>query len=247
MFELSKSKSPTVAVFGLGNNGCRAVDDLQKHSMTGITYRYADTSEHIRGQLTGIHLAFILVDAEDYTNLNLSRLVSNMQDVMEISTIVLDTAQTNTNVLMNTVKFIADLIINPGLINLDSADVRTMMPTHNTLAVLGSGQAHGEDRAIKAAQAAIASTSAEANYLMSAGTCLISMEGNVDMTLHEFESIMNEVATFMRPDVNFMMATVFNPKAQDKCIVTILTTNFINPSETALGINKANLLFLLGA
>ena len=127
------------------------------------------------------------------------------------------------DVLLKAVQGIAELITNPGLINVDFADVRAVM-CNGGVTMMGSGEAQGEDRASKAAQMAISSPLLEDIRLDGSHGILVSISGGMDMTMHEFEEVGSVVGQFAADDANVIIGTTLNPELGDKIRVTIVAT-----------------------
>ncbi|HEX9406309.1 MAG TPA: cell division protein FtsZ, partial [Thermoanaerobaculia bacterium] len=120
---------------------------------------------------------------------------------------------------------ISDLITVPGEINLDFADVRTIMHGMG-MALMGTGVSSGEHRAVEAAQRAISSPLLEEASIEGAKGVLINITGGSDMTLfevHEAASIIQEAAD---EEANIIFGTVIDPKMKDEVKVTVIATGF---------------------
>ncbi len=127
------------------------------------------------------------------------------------------------DVLLKAVQGIAELITNPGLINVDFADVRAVM-CNGGVTMMGTGEAQGEDRASKAAQMAISSPLLEDIRLDGSHGILVSISGGLDMTMHEFEEVGAVVGQFAADDANVIIGTSLNEALGDKIRVTIVAT-----------------------
>ncbi|WGZ95685.1 MAG: cell division protein FtsZ [Candidatus Thiothrix putei] len=136
------------------------------------------------------------------------------------------------DVLLKAVQGIAELITNPGLINVDFADVRAVM-MNGGVTMMGSGEAQGEDRASKAAQMAISSPLLEDIRLDGSHGILVSISGGLDMTMHEFEEVGSVVGQFAADDANVIIGTTLNPELGDKIRVTIVATGLEEGGLTA--------------
>ncbi len=136
------------------------------------------------------------------------------------------------DVLLKAVQGIAELITNPGLINVDFADVRAVM-MNGGVTMMGSGEAQGEDRASKAAQMAISSPLLEDIRLDGSHGILVSISGGLDMTMHEFEEVGAVVSQFAADDANVIIGTTLNPELGDKIRVTIVATGLEEGGVTA--------------
>lgn len=127
------------------------------------------------------------------------------------------------NVLLGAVKGISDLIIRPGLINVDFADVRTVM-SEMGMAMMGTGSAVGEQRARQAAEAAIASPLLEDVNFSGARGILVNITAGLDMSIGEFEEVGDVVKEFISDDATVVVGTVIDPEMTDEMRVTVIVT-----------------------
>ncbi len=127
------------------------------------------------------------------------------------------------NVLFGAVQGIADLITRPGLINVDFADVRTVM-SEMGMAMMGTGVASGEDRAREAAESAIASPLLEDVNLSGAKGILVNITAGVDMSIGEFQEVGDAVKAFISDDATVVVGTVIDPEMTDELRVTVIVT-----------------------
>lgn len=128
------------------------------------------------------------------------------------------------DVLKEGVKGISDLITIPGLINLDFADVRTIM-TDKGLAHMGTGQAAGEDRAQKAAKQAISSSLLETSIIGATGV-LLNITGGKDLGLFEINEAAGIVQGAADPDANIIFGAVIDESLKDEIKITLIATGF---------------------
>ena len=126
-------------------------------------------------------------------------------------------------VLSGAVQGIAELITRPGLINVDFADVRTVM-SEMGMAMMGSGTASGEDRALMAAQAAIGSPLLEDVNLSGACGILVNVTAGMNMTMKEFEEVGTTIADLASDDATVVIGTVIDPDMTDEIRVTVVAT-----------------------
>jgi len=127
------------------------------------------------------------------------------------------------NVLLGAVQGIAELITRPGLINVDFADVRTVM-SEMGMAMMGSGSACGENRARKAAEMAIASPLLENISLAGARGILVNITAGMDMSIGEFEEVGNTVKDLASDNATVVVGTVLDPDMHDELRVTVVAT-----------------------
>ena len=127
------------------------------------------------------------------------------------------------DVLQGAVQGIADLIVRPGLINVDFADVRTVM-SEMGLAMMGTGVARGDDRAQAAAEAAIQNPLLDDINLSGANGILVNITAGPDFTMAEFDEIGHTVEQFASEDATVVIGTVLDPDMQDEVKVTVVAT-----------------------
>ena len=127
------------------------------------------------------------------------------------------------NVLLGAVRGIADLITRPGLINVDFADVRTVM-SEMGMAMMGTGSSNGENRAREAAEAAIASPLLEDINLAGAKGILVNITAGLDMSIGEFEEVGDAIKDFISDDATVVVGTVIDPELSDELRVTVIVT-----------------------
>jgi cell division protein FtsZ len=127
------------------------------------------------------------------------------------------------DVLLGAVQGIADLITRPGLINVDFADVRTVMAEMG-MAMMGTGIASGPDRARAAAEKAIASPLLEDINLQGARGILVNITGGLDLAIGEFDEVGNVIKEFASDDAVVVIGTVIDPEIQDEVRVTVVVT-----------------------
>jgi cell division protein FtsZ len=127
------------------------------------------------------------------------------------------------DVLLGAVQGIAQLITCPGLINVDFADVRTVM-SEMGMAMMGSGKAQGEDRARVAAEAAISSPLLEDINLAGAKGILVNITAGLDFSIGEFEEVGNTIKQFASDNATVVVGTVIDPEMSGEMRVTIVAT-----------------------
>jgi len=127
------------------------------------------------------------------------------------------------DVLLGAVQGIAELITCPGLINVDFADVRTVM-SEMGMAMMGTGKAQGEDRAAVAAEAAVSSPLLEDVNLSGARGILVNITAGMDMTIGEFDEVGNIVKQFASDNATVVVGTVIDPDMSGEMRVTIVAT-----------------------
>jgi cell division protein FtsZ len=145
--------------------------------------------------------------------------------VVEKGTSLQEAFRVADSVLQQAVQGISDLILVPGLINLDFADVRTIMSGMG-LALMGVGVARGEHRAIDAAQKAIASPLLEETSIEGARGVLINITGGGDLTLHEVNEAASAVAEAAHTEANIIVGAVVDETLKEEIRVTVIATGF---------------------
>ncbi len=143
--------------------------------------------------------------------------------VLGKSVTLLDAFKAANNVLQGAVQGIAELITRPGLINVDFADVRTVM-SEMGMAMMGSGRATGQDRARKAAEAAVNSPLLEDINLLGAKGILVNVTAGLDMAIGEFEEVGNTIKEFASDNATVVVGTVIDPSMSDELRVTVVAT-----------------------
>ncbi len=138
-------------------------------------------------------------------------------------TTLLDAFRSANEVLQGAVQGIAELITRPGLINVDFADVRTVM-SEMGMAMMGSGTASGEDRAREAAEAAASSPLLEDINLAGANGILVNVTAGMDLSIGEFQEVGNTVKEYASPDATVVVGTVIDPDMTDRIRVTVVAT-----------------------
>ncbi|HEY0722343.1 MAG TPA: cell division protein FtsZ [Gammaproteobacteria bacterium] len=153
------------------------------------------------------------------------------------------------DVLLGAVQGIAELITRPGMINVDFADVRTVM-SEMGMAMMGTGSASGADRATIAAQAAISSPLLEEINLSGARGILVNVTAGEDMLLSEFEEVGNAIREFASENATVVVGTVIDPEMDGELRVTVVATGLggqaqaqaqaqAEPQPVKLVVNKA--------
>ena len=137
------------------------------------------------------------------------------------------------DVLLGAVQGIAELITRPGLINVDFADVRTVM-SEMGVAMMGSGSARGDTRARDAAEEAIRSPLLEDIDLSGAKGILVNITAGMDLTIGEFDEVGSTVKEFARDDATVVVGTVIDPDMSDDLRVTVVATGLGDAEVSAL-------------
>ncbi|CAH0260256.1 cell division protein FtsZ [Peribacillus sp. NPDC101481] len=145
-------------------------------------------------------------------------------EIVDKSTPMLEAFREADNVLRQGVQGISDLIAVPGLINLDFADVKTIMSNKGS-ALMGIGISSGENRAAEAAKKAISSPLLETSIDGAQGV-LMNITGGTNLSLFEVQEAADIVATASDQDVNMIFGSVINENLKDEIVVTVIATGF---------------------
>ena len=147
-----------------------------------------------------------------------------LRDMIDRTTPMVDAFKEVDNVLRRGVQSISDLIAVSGLVNLDFADVKTVMQNRGN-AIIGIGIGVGEDRAIEAAKQAVASPLLE-NTIDGATDAIINITGGNSLTLFEAEDAAEVVRNAANTDINTIVGAVINENLNDEVLVTVIATGF---------------------
>ena len=153
--------------------------------------------------------------------------------VLGKATTLLDAFKAANDVLLGAVQGIADLIIRPGMINVDFADVRTVM-SEMGMAMMGSGYAKGDNRARDAAESAIRSPLLEDVNLEGARGILVNITAGMDLSLGEFSEVGDTIEEFASSDATVVVGTVIDPEMSDELRVTVVATGLGATGSAAL-------------
>jgi len=143
--------------------------------------------------------------------------------VLGRDTSLLDSFKAANNILYSAVQGISELITRPGLINVDFADVSTVMQEMG-MAMMGTGRASGEDRARRAAQEAISSPLLEDIDLSGARGILVNLTAGLDVTIGELEEMGDIIEEFASDDATVVVGSVIDPEMKDEVRVTVIAT-----------------------
>jgi cell division protein FtsZ len=142
---------------------------------------------------------------------------------------LLDAFKSANQVLQGAVQGIAELITRPGMINVDFADVRTVM-AETGMAMMGTGAARGENRAREAAEAAVSSPLLEDVNLQGAHGLLINVTAGMDLRTSEFSIVGDTVKQYASEDANVVVGCVIDPEMREEIRVTVVATGIGRPS-----------------
>src|SRR6476646_1720362 len=152
--------------------------------------------------------------------------------IVDKATPLLEAFKVADDVLRQAIQGIADVITTTGHVNVDFADVRTVM-SHTGRAVMGMGVSRGTNRAIEAAQKAICSPLLEEGSVEGARGVLLNISGGPNMSLHEIEEAATIVQQTADPEANIIVGQVINPDLGDDLVVTVIATGFERDEQSA--------------
>lgn len=143
---------------------------------------------------------------------------------------LLNAFESANDVLRGAVQGISDLITRPGMINVDFADVRTVM-SEMGMAMMGTGSAQGENRAAEAAEKAIKSPLLDNVDLRGASGILVNITAGMDLSLGEFTEVGNQIEEYASENATIVIGTVIEPEMSDELKVTVVATGLDKPEE----------------
>ncbi len=153
---------------------------------------------------------------------------------------VIDAFALSNSILKHAVKGISDIIQKPGLINVDFADVRSVMHEMGR-AIMGTGKCAGEDRAKKAAMQAIQSPLLENINIDGASGILLNITGNTSIALHEINSAASVIYDLAGENANIILGSVIDPSLNDEIMVTVIATGLSGHREKMVSPENASL------
>ena len=145
-----------------------------------------------------------------------------LNEISDHRTTLLDAFREADNVLRQCVQGISDLIMFPGVINVDFADIKTVLENKGT-AIMGIGVASGENKAIKAARAAISSKILETS-IQGATDAILNITAPTELSQFELSEVLQEIRNNTSTDINIIMGVMINDKLVDEIIVTVIAT-----------------------
>ena len=148
-------------------------------------------------------------------------------EVVDKKVSLIDAFSLINGILNQFIKSIADIIAKPGHINVDFADIKTIMKQRG-LAVIGTGRASGEDRALKAAKQAIVSPLLDNASIVGAQGVLLNISGSSSLSLHEVGAASHIIYDEAHDDASIIVGSVIDESLGDEVIVTIIATGFDN-------------------
>ncbi len=164
-----------------------------------------------------------LAELEQYVDSLITIPNERLLEVLGKNTSLLDAFREANDVLFGAVQGIADLIIRPGMINVDFADVKTVM-SEMGVAMMGTGRASGEGRAREAAEKAIQSPLLDDIDLQGARGILVNITAGLDLSLGEFTEVGDTIEEFASEEATVVVGTVIDPEMHDEIKVTVVAT-----------------------
>ncbi|HYL80589.1 MAG TPA: cell division protein FtsZ, partial [Candidatus Acidoferrum sp.] len=156
-----------------------------------------------------------------------------LRDLVDKATPMIEAFRVADDVLRQAIQGIADVITTAGHVNVDFADVRTVM-TYTGRAVMGMGVSRGANRATEAAQKAIASPLLEDNKVEGARGVLLNITGGDNLTLHEVDEVATTIMEAVDPEANIIVGQVINPEMSEELVVTVIATGFDREEPPAI-------------
>ena len=213
---------------GTGTGGAPIIAEVAKE-MGILTVAVVTRPFKFEGKKRKMHADEGILELQQHVDSLITIPNEKLLAVMGKNTSLLDAFKSANDVLLGAVQGIADLIIRPGMINVDFADVRTVM-SEMGMAMMGTGEASGTDRAIIAAESAIRCPLLEDINLQGAKGILVNITSGFDLTLGEFEDVGNTVREFADEDATIIVGSVFDPELNDQLRVTVVATGLRTPS-----------------
>jgi cell division protein FtsZ len=185
----------------------------------------------------------------DYTKLGLNNLRQHIDTLIVIkndsifkvvdkSTTVDMAFRVIDDILLNAVRGISDIINNPGIINVDFADVRTIMKEAGE-AIMGIGEGQGENKVADAVERAINNVLLEENSIAGATSLLINVTGGNDLTIHAWNEVSQIITSQVDANSNIIIGLNTDQSLQDKIRVTVIATGFARKQNVAAGQNQS--------
>jgi cell division protein FtsZ len=209
---------------GTGTGAAPIVADIAKNDIKALTVAVVTKPFTFEGRKRASSASEGVQNLSDNVDTLIVIPNDRLLDIAEKKTTMLEAFRMADDVLCQGTQGITDLITVPGLINLDFADVCTIMRGAGT-AMMGIGVASGDNRATDAAQEAISSRLLE-NSIDGATRVLLSIAGNKDLGIQEINDAADLVATNVDPDANIIFGTVVDESLGDQVRVTVIATGF---------------------
>ena len=254
MFELEENVSlgANIKVVGVGGGGNNAVQTMIEGGLQGVEF-VAKIARELGALTIGVvtrPFSFEGKKRKRHADQGIQELKENVDTLIVIPnqkllsiagerTPLIETFKKADQVLLHAVKGISDLINIRGLINLDFADIRTVMASQG-MAIMGAGLAAGENRAVEAATEAISSPLLENIDISGATGIIINVTGGEDLTLWEVNEASTLITEAAHEDAEIIFGAVIDPNMGDEVRVTVIATGFGQESQDSVAdqINK---------
>ena len=207
---------------GTGTGGAPIIAEVAKE-MGILTVAVVTRPFKFEGKKRKLHAEEGILELQQHVDSLITIPNEKLLAVMGKNTSLLDAFKSANDVLLGAVQGIADLIIRPGMINVDFADVRTVM-SEMGMAMMGTGVSSGESRAREAAEAAIRSPLLEDVNLQGARGILVNITAGMDLSLGEFAEVGDTVEEFASDNATVVVGTVIDPDMTDDLKVTVVAT-----------------------
>ena len=214
---------------GTGTGGAPIIAEVAKE-MGILTVAVVTRPFKFEGKKRKMHAEEGILELQQHVDSLITIPNEKLLAVMGKNTSLLDAFKSANDVLLGAVQGIADLIIRPGMINVDFADVRTVM-SEMGMAMMGTGISRGEARAREAAEAAIRSPLLEDVNLQGARGILVNITAGMDLSLGEFAEVGDTVEEFASDNATVVVGTVIDPEMTDELKVTVVATGLGEPAS----------------
>ena len=207
---------------GTGTGGAPIIAEVAKE-MGILTVAVVTRPFKFEGKKRKMHAEEGILELQQHVDSLITIPNEKLLAVMGKNTSLLDAFKSANDVLLGAVQGIADLIIRPGMINVDFADVRTVM-SEMGMAMMGTGISSGDSRAREAAEAAIRSPLLEDVNLQGARGILVNITAGMDLSLGEFAEVGETIEEFASDNATVVVGTVIDPDMTDELKVTVVAT-----------------------
>lgn len=234
----------TAGMGGGTGTGAAPVIAQIAHDLGALTVGVVTRPFTFEGRKRSTHAASGITALKDAVDTLIVIPNDRLLEIVDKSTPMLEAFREADNVLRQGVQGISDLIATPGLINLDFADVKTIMVNKGS-ALMGIGVAAGENRAAEAAKKAISSPLLETSIDGAQGI-LMNITGGTNLSLYEVQEAADIVASASDQDVNMIFGSIINDDLKDEIVVTVIATGFnqdlsqLQPDRPGFGGLKPN-------
>ena len=209
---------------GTGGGGAPIAASLATE-LGALTVAVVTRPFEFEGRKRRLHADRALEELEESADTVITIPNERLLDTVPEGTSLADAFKFADDVLRQAVQGISDLITVPGVINLDFADVKTIM-TDMGMALMGTGVGSGKDRAVQAARNAISSPLLEDTTIQGAQGVLINITGNQSITLQEVSEASRIIQESAHPDANIIFGSVFDEGIEDQIKITVIATGF---------------------